>query len=178
MKKLLLSGTTILALLVIADTTFGQGMAPAWTSPGSTGSIIDLTSLSKSSSSQESKGNLTFNSTASGTITARYNVVNTAVLPMNKSTGRPPWTTFEMAYIMPAGTTITATLYTLPSCQQTPVMICQIPTVASGTVRCDACTFPNTTFNYFTNIYFVEVTLTRPNTGFAAPAVCSLRVYN
>jgi hypothetical protein len=165
-------------MLVIADTFFGQGMAPAWTSPGSAGSIIDLPSLSNASAGQESRGNLTFNSAASGTITARYNVVNTAVLPMNRSTGRPPWTTFEMAYIMPAGTTITATLYGLPSCQQTPVMICQIPTVATPTLRCDRCTFPNTTFNYFTSIYFIEVTLTRPSTGFAAPAVCSLRVYN
>ena len=163
---------------MIADTTFG---APAWTSSGSAGSIIDAVSILNSAAGNLQEGNngsVTFNNNRTGTITLRYNVVNTAVLPMNQSTGHPPWTTFELAYIMPTGSMVTATLYRLPACSQAAQMVCQIPTVETPVVKCDVCNFPNNTFNYFTDIYFVEVILNRPNTGVTAPAVCSLRIKN
>ena len=180
-RKLLTLAVAILAVFTAAGTSFAQGMAPAWTSSGSAGSIIDATSIinSAAGNSQEGEnGSVTFKTSRAGNITLRYNVVNTAVQPMGRSTGRPPWTTFEMAYIMPDTTTITAILYELPKCSQTAVAICQIPTVMTNSVRCDACTFLNNTFDYFNNIYFIEVTMARPTTNVAPPAVCSLRVFN
>lgn len=181
MKKLHLLTLALVALFATPVASFAQGMAPAWTSSGSAGSIIDATSIinSAAGNSQEGEnGSVTFKTSRAGNITLRYNVVNTAVQPMGRSTGLPPWTTFEMAYIMPATTTITATLYELPHCSQTAVAVCQIPTVVTNSVRCDACTFPATTFDYFNNIYFIEVTMNRPTTNVAPPAVCSVRVYN
>ena len=177
MNKLLLLGMATLALLAAAVTSFAQDapVAPAWTSPGSAGATMDQTSLSNAAVSPfPTNACLTFKSTRAGKIVARYDVVNTAV----PSTPVPPWTTFELGYIMPAGSTVTAVLYRVFPCTGQVVEICRIPTTTTTVPRCDLCTFANTSFNYLTNLYMVEVTLSRPTTDVLAPSVCTLRVYN
>jgi hypothetical protein len=171
MNKLLLLGMAMLALLATAITSFAACLAPAaaaWTSPGSAGATIEgkfaISPFPLNSC-------LTFRGTATGTIIARYDVVNTAV----PSTPLPPWNTFEMGYTMPAGTTVTATLYRVFPCTGQVEVICVINGVAGGTCNCCFCAAG--AFNYITNLYMVEVKLTRA-AGAPAPTVCTLRVYN
>src|SRR5262245_63769230 len=98
MKKLSLLAMTTLALLATAITSFAQG-APAWTSPGSAGATMDETSVTLYAVNPPDNTCLTFKGAKTGTIQARYDVVNTAV----PSTPFPAWNTFELGYIMPAG---------------------------------------------------------------------------
>jgi hypothetical protein len=86
----------------------------------------------------------------------------------------PPWTIFEMGYTMPAGTTVTATLYRVFPCTGQVQAICTINGQLGQT--CSCCFFPPNSFNYLTNLYMVEVSLSR-STGAAAPKVCTLRVF-
>ena len=175
MNKLLLLGMATLALLANTVTSFAQNcttpVGPAWTSPGSAGATIDPVggALNKYDIGP-GPSCLTFKPAQSGRIIARYDVVNTAV----PSTPVPPWTTFEMGYTMPAGTTVTATLYRVFPCSGQVQEICRINGIAGHT--CDCCFFNAGSFNYLTNLYMVQVTLSRP-AGVAAPTVCTLRVY-
>jgi hypothetical protein len=176
MNKLLLLGMATLALLTAAVTSFAQNCpvsGPAWTSPGSAGATIDPIGggLNKYAIAPFPLSScLTFKAAQTGTIIARYDVVNTAV----PSTPLPPWTIFEMGYTMPAGTTVTAILYRVFRCNGQVQEICRINGLAGQTCRC--CFFPQGSFNYLTELYMVEVRLSRP-TGAAAPTVCTLRVY-
>jgi hypothetical protein len=176
--KILLSAVAIVPLLLIAETSFGQA-APAWTSAATAGSIMETASLNRVAVTQESTAGITFGANRAGTIKVRYNVVNTAVLPGGQSTGLPPWTTFEMADVIPAGgAAVTASLYKLAKCGDIPVLICQINGAVNPLVKCDTCAFAAGAFDYFNFIYYVEVTLTRPSNAVAAPKLYSLRVYN
>jgi hypothetical protein len=176
--KILLSAVALVPLLLFAKPSVGQA-APAWTSAGSAGSIMDTASLNKVAVTQESTAGITFGANRAGTIKIRFNVVNTAVLPGGQSTGLPPWNTFEMATVIPAGgAAVTAALYKLPQCSDIPVLICQINGTVNPLAHCDTCPFAVGTFDYFNFIYYVEVTLTRPTNAVAAPELHSLRVYN
>ena len=178
MNKLLLLGMATLALLANAVTSFAQNcttpVAPAWTSPGSAGATIDPAGMPGNALTKYAIGPfpscLTFRPTATGTIIARYDVVNTAV----PSTPVPPWTTFEMGYTMPAGTTVTAILYRVLRCNGQVQVICRI--VGAQGQNCLCCFFNPGSFDYVNNLYMVQVTLSR-STGAAAPSVCTLRVY-
>lgn len=180
MKKLLLSAAAILAVFIIADTALGQLNAPAWTSIGTAGTPRDPASFALVGTDDNAPGNLIFAPGASGVMEYVYNVVNTAVRSGGLSTGKPPWTTLEIAYIMPdASETITATLYGQLMCDDKPFVICQIVvTSPTATVLCDHCTFPKNTFNYLTTIYFIDVKTNKPSAGLPTPTVCSLRIYN
>jgi hypothetical protein len=181
MNKLLLLGIATLALLANAATSFAACLAPiapAWTSPGSAGATIDPAGMPGNALNKYAispfplNSCLTFKPGATGTIIARYDVVNTAV----PSTPMPPWNTFEMGYTMPAGSAVVATLYRVFPCTGQVEVICQINGVAGHT--CDCCFFNAGAFNYLTNLYMVQVTLTRPTSDVMAPTVCTLRVYN
>ena len=174
MNKLLLLGMATLALLAAAVTSFAQNCTPggpAWTSPGSAGATIDPIGggLNKYDIGTPPSC-LTFKPAQTGRIIARYDVVNTAV----PSVPLPPWTTFEMGYTMPAGTNVTARLLRVFRCNGQVTEICRIDGIQGQTCRC--CFFNQGSFNYLTDLYMVEVTLSRP-TGAAAPSVCTLRVY-
>src|SRR5262245_58123931 len=174
MKKLSLLAMATLALLATAITSLAQAapVAPAWTSPGSAGATLDETSQTLYAVNPPDNTCLTFQGAKTGTIQARYDVVNTAV----PSTPFPAWNTFELGYIMPAGSTVTAVLYRVFPCTGQRVEICRIPTSITTIPRCDVCTFAPS-FNYLAELYMVEVTLTRP-AGAPSPSVCTLRVYN
>ena len=113
---------------------------------------------------------LTYRAASTGTIAARYDVTNTAV----PSTPVPPWTIFEFGYVDTGLGSATAILYELNPCVPNPVSICRIVSVDNQ--FCGQCTFPNNTFNFLTNLYFVEVTLNRP-AGAPAPQACTLRTF-
>ena len=174
MNKLLLLGIATLALLANAVTSFAQVCSPSvsgWTSPASAGATIGANALTKYSIGSPFPSCLTFKPTATGTIIAHYDVVNTSV----PSTQTPGWNTFEMGYDMPTGTTVMATLYQVTPCTGQVTPICVINGVAGDT--CDCCFF-NSGLNFFSFLYMVQVTLTRPNTNDQVPSVCTLRIYN
>ena len=173
MNKLLLLGMATLALLAAAVTSFAQNCpaaGPAWTSPGSAGATIDPMGGGLNKYDIDPRPCLTFKPAQTGRIVARYDVVNTAV----PSTATPPWTIFEMGYSMPPNTNVTATLYRVFRCTGQAQVICTI----NGQLgqNCSCCFFPPNSFNYLTELYMVEVTLSRPP-GADLPRVCTLRVY-
>ena len=170
MNKLLLLGMATMALLAAAVTSFAQ--APAWTSPGSAGATLDETSLGLYAVNPPNNTCLTFKPAKFGKIEARYDVVNTAV----PSTPVPPWNTFELGYVAPLPSTVTATLYRVFPCTGQRVQICQVVGDNSPNPVCKTCTFAPS-FNYITELYMVEVTLSRPE-GAPPPQVCTLRVFN
>ena len=160
-----------MAFLAAAVTSFAQ-VAPAWTSPGSAGATLDEASLTAYAVNPPNNTCLTFKPPRFGTIQARYDVVNTAV----PSTPVPPWNTFELGYVAALPSTVTAVLYRVFPCSGQRVEICRIVSDNSPGPVCKKCTFAPS-FNYITELYMVEVTLTRPE-GAPLPQVCTLRVYN
>ena len=168
MKKLPLLGLVALTLLATRVASFAQS---GWTSPCSSGATIDETALGLYAVNPfPNNACLTYRGTRTGTIAARYDVTNTAV----PSTPVPPWTIFEFGYVDTGLGDATAILYELNPCVPNPVQICRVVSV-DGQV-CGVCQFPNGTFNFLTNLYFVEVVLNRP-AGAPAPQACTLRIF-
>jgi hypothetical protein len=99
-----------------------------------------------------------------------YDVTNTAV----PSTPMPPWTIFEFGYVDTGLGSATAILYEINPCVPQPVQICRVVSVDNQS--CGVCTFAAGTFNFLTNLYFVEVILDRPQ-GAPAPQACTLRIF-
>jgi len=168
MKKLSLLGFAALTLLAAPVASLAQS---GWTSPCSSSATIDETALGLYAVNPfPNNACLTYRAASTGTIAARYDVTNTAV----PSTPLPPWTIFEFGYVDTGLGSATAVLYELNPCVPNPVVICRIASVDNQ--FCGQCTFPNNTFNFLTNLYFVEVTLNRP-AGAPAPQACTLRIF-
>jgi hypothetical protein len=171
MHKQLLLGLAVLALLIAPAVSLAQS---GWTSPCSSGATVDETSLGLYAVNPfPNNACLTFRPGRTGTIAARYDVTNTAV----PSTPVPPWTTFELGYFDPGIGGVSAILYRVFPCTAQTVEICRIVSSDSPNPTCKACTFPNTTFNYLTELYFVEVILNRPNAEAPVPQACTLRIF-
>ena len=168
MKNLSLLGLVTLALLIAPAVSFAQS---GWTSPCSSGATIDETALGLYAVNPfPNNACLTYRAASTGTIAARYDVTNTAV----PSTPVPPWAIFEFGYVDTGLGSATAILYEINPCVPNPVVICRIVSVDNQ--FCGQCTFSNNTFNFLTNLYFVEVTLNRP-AGAPAPQACTLRIF-
>jgi hypothetical protein len=148
MKKIHILSLAILALLAAPIASF----ASHWTSVCSVGAIddssLDLYAVSNSS--------LTFASGATGSVFARYNVTNTSVPGSNT----PPYTTLELGSLDTSTGSVSATLYEVTPCTGAITAICTVRSTTQSTADCNTCTFPNTTFNFSTNLYYVIVTLT------------------
>ena len=168
MKKLSLPAIATLAFLIVPAMSLAQS---GWTSPCSSGATIDETAL-KLYAVNPFPGNacLTYKGASTGNITARYDVTNTAV----PSTPVPPWSIFEFGYVDTGLGSATAILYQINPCVPNPVEICRI--VSMDNQPCGVCQFPAGTINFLTNLYFVEVILTRP-AGAPAPQACTLRIF-
>src|SRR4029077_11486431 len=106
---------------------------------------LDLYAVSNSS--------LTFASGATGTVSARYNVTNTSVPGDNT----PPYTNLELGSLDTSTGSVTATLYEVTACSGAITAICTVTSTTQSTADCNTCTFPNTTFNFSTNLYYVIV---------------------
>jgi hypothetical protein len=168
MKKISLLGIATLALFASPVASLAQS---GWTSPCSAGATIDETSTGLYAVNPfPNNACLTFRGGRTGTITARYDVTNTAV----PSTANPPWALFEFGYVDTGLGDATAILYELNPCIPNPVQICRILSVDGQ--FCGVCQFPSTTFNFLSNLYFVEVILNRP-VGAPAPQACTLRIF-
>src|SRR5215467_5591838 len=109
MNKLLLLGIATLAFLANAVTSFAQicdfPSAAGWTSPASAGATIVANALTKYAVGFPLPAScLTFKSTATGTIIAHYDRVNTTRQDTTQ------YDTFQKRYTIPAGSTVVANL--------------------------------------------------------------------
>jgi hypothetical protein len=164
MKKLQLLAIATVALLAAPVASF----AMHWTSICSAGAIDE----SAFGRYQFFNSSLTFASGATGTISARYNVTNTSVPADNT----PPYTTLQLGSLDTSTGTVTATLYEVTPCTGAITAICTVTSTTQATADCNTCTFPNTTFNFSTNLYYVIVNLSRTSSG-ATTQANTLRIF-
>jgi hypothetical protein len=165
MKKLQLLAIATVALLAAPVASF----ASHWTSVCSAGAI-DESSFGRFAFNNSS---LTFAAGATGTISARYNVTNTSVPGDNT----PPYTTLELGSLdTVAWGSVTATLYEVNACTGAITTICTVVSTTQSFADCNTCTFPNTTFNFSANLYFVIVNLVR-NSPYATMQANTLRIF-
>jgi hypothetical protein len=170
MKNLSLLGLAALTLIAAPVASFAQS---GWTSPGSSSTTIDETALGLYAVNPfPNNACLTFRVGRFGRIEARYDVTNTAV----PSTPAPPWAIFEFGYVDPGvGASATAILYEINPCVPNPVEICRVVSVDGQ--FCGVCQFAAGTFNFLSNLYFVEVILSRSNAEAPVPQACTLRIF-
>lgn len=142
-----------------------------WTAVGSTGAIDEL-SLNRYAFNNAEVG---FRPGAAGnTVVVRYNVTNT--FDNNGNPNRPGWTTLEMGSVAPVNTIIEARLFEIQSCTQVPQPVCTAHNRSMDN-PCARCTFPPTRIDFTGNLYFVEVTLTRPVNSQLMPRMQTLRIF-
>jgi hypothetical protein len=165
MKKLQLLAIATVALLAAPVASF----ASHWTSVCSAGAI-DESSFGRFAFINSS---LTFAGGATGNLSARYNVTNTSVPGDNT----PPYTTLELGSLDTSTYgSIRATLYEVNPCTGALIRICSVVSTTSSFAHCNTCTFPNTTFNFSTHVYYVIVDLLRTS-SYATIQANSLRIY-
>jgi len=164
-KRSILTFATIVAVLGPIS-AFAQS---GWTSPCSAGATIDETSTGVY---QVNGAALFFRAGRTGTVIARYDVVNTAV----PSVPVPPWTTLELGYFDPTGGNVTATFFKVDPCTGKTTQICALVSLPNTAPACVVCTFAAGTINFLTNLYFVQVTVNRAVTTIN-PQANTLRVF-
>jgi len=160
------------ALALLANPVATLAQSSPWTSPCSAGATIDESSLSLY---QTFAQYLTFASSKTGTVQARYDVVNTA----DPSATIPTWTTLELdCFDNNAGALVTATLFQYQPCVF-PRVVKKLCTVSSTDIgdQCVTCSFAPIPTDFANNVYWVTVNLTRNNQQATAPVAYSLRVY-
>jgi hypothetical protein len=160
-----------LSLFLIAFTASAQ--TGTWTAVGSTGTV-DPTQVGQFGVVGGTR--LGFNpliGSNAATIIARFNVTNTWG---GGAKDTPPWTTLEVGAFNSVLDPVVATLYRVNPCNGARTAICTATNNVAGTAgACVFCSFVNTTFNFATSLYYVEVTITR-STGTGTPQLSTLRI--
>ncbi|HYI08400.1 MAG TPA: hypothetical protein VEK57_04965 [Thermoanaerobaculia bacterium] len=142
-----------LALLLLALPAAAQSYD--WSNVGSVGIVQLLNGTSFSGPS------FTFAPSRTGTLTARYNVTNTAGGGIDKT---PAWTTFTAAYTDNSSLgSVTLRLFQVDKCSNAETEICAITSSDSGT--CDTCTFGSSTFDFANNFYYIQANINRTSTA-------------
>lgn len=180
---LLFAVPALAALLLASPARHSSAVAPApeaaepaaqvlpkpWTAVGSTG-VIDEDSLNLFAFANTDLG---FRAGATGTvIVARYNVTNT--FDNNANPNQPGWRTLEMGSSTPLNTIIEARLFKIRSCDQQQVLLCTARN-RSGDTPCARCTVSEV-IDFTSNLYYVEVTLSRANAQTPSPRLHTLRL--
>jgi hypothetical protein len=166
MKKLLLVTAVLLPIFTAPMTSLAQS---GWTSPCSAGATIDESSVTLY---QTNGSSLFFRGAKTGTVTARYDVVNTAV----PSVPVTPWTRLELGYFDPVGGSITATLFRVEPCTGNTTPICTLTSPPFPAPTCVACSFPGGTVDFLGFLYFVQVDIRRTSPNIRVQAN-TLRVF-
>ena len=168
MNKVHVLALAALALLAAPVASF----ANEWSSVCSSGAI-DETSLGVYAVNGAS---LFFAPGMTGTVAARYNVTNTAVLSGGLGTETPGWTTFELGYQDTSTGTIYATLYEVHICDGAVTKICgAILSANSNQPTCLRCTISEA-IDFSFNLYYVNVTIIKGDTAGILQAN-TLRIY-
>jgi hypothetical protein len=166
MKRALVS-LAVAALFLAALPLAAQ--TGTWTAVGSTG-VVD-----ESATAIYAFGttNLTYLSTTGSVapIVARYNVTNTWGV-----SDTPPWTTLEMGYFdgSPA-TAVRADLFQVDPCTGLQTLLCSVTSFDASAPTCARCSF-TAPINFNTNLYYVQVTLSRTAATAPLPSLFTLRV--
>jgi hypothetical protein len=140
-----------------------------WTASG-TSAVIEPSTIANAGFAN---GGLSYlsSSTATSSVQAYWNVSN----PTGSET--PAWTTLEVGYSRPANSNVQIILWEVDPCTGHRTSLCNWVSVAGAKQICTTCTFPASTFNFSTNIYVVEATLTRTTSFLTDPTVFTLRIY-
>jgi hypothetical protein len=165
MRKTLAVAALFLAALPLA------AQSGTWTAVGSTG-VID-----ESSTAVYTFGttNLTYNGGGSNTpIIARYNVTNTYGGGLSDT---PGWQRLEMGFFdSSALVSLRAELYQVDPCTGKQTLLCAATSFDSTVSSCVTCGF-QPVVNFGTNLYYVQVTLTRQSVTVPAPQLFTLRIF-
>lgn len=142
-----------------------------WTAVGSTG-VIDEGSLGIFLFGTT---NLTYNGAGSlNPIIARYNVTNTFG---GAASDTPPWSFLEMGYLdTNPQVAVQATLFRVNPCTGVQTALCTVTSVDSSASTCRRCQF-TAGVNFATNLYYVQVVLTRQTAGVQPPQLFTLRIF-
>jgi hypothetical protein len=154
----------LIAVLLLLPLAAAQAVPLHWTAAGSTG-VVDPTF---------NGGGYVFTGagvspvSTTPTLLLRYNVVNPT------GTETPAWTTLEMGYTdTGSGGGLSARLMQVDTCTGNVTEICSVnSTTATGS--CRSCTFANTTINFGTKVYYVQVSLVKSTT---TPTLYTLRLF-
>lgn len=142
----------------------------AWSEVGSTGSI-DETALGIYA---VNGAVLQHRAGSTGTVFARYNVTNTFGGGL---TDAPPWNTLELSYFdNSVSGTMAAVLLQVNRCTGAQTVLCNVSSVDAAAPTCRTCNFPAGSINFGTNLYYVEVRLSRSSTA-VTPQVIGLRIF-
>lgn len=101
----------------------------------------------------------TFAPFLTGTLTARYNVTNTAGGGLDKT---PAWTTFNAATTVTGSASVTLRLMQVDKCSNQESEICAITATGSG---CTSCTFGSSTFDFANNFYYIQANINRSSSS-------------
>jgi hypothetical protein len=162
----------VLAAAALIFTAFtASAQTGTWTAVGSTGTV-DPTQVALFGVIGGTR--LGFNpagGSSAGVLVARFNVTNTWGGGVSDT---PPWTTLEVGAVnSSAFDPVAATLYRVTPCTGARTAICTATNTISNS--CVSCSFANTTFNFATFLYYVEVSISR-TTGTGTPQLATLRI--
>src|SRR5689334_14589623 len=172
MKKLYLLTLAAVAFLATPVATFAQfALEGVWTSVCSVGAVDEA----DQGLYQVTGAQLFFGASKVGSIIARYNIVNTS---NSSGTQQPAWNTFELGYTDTGAGSITAFLYEVDPCTGAQETICTFtpPNSAAGG-SCATCQFPNNTFDFESNLYFIALVLNRTSSTASDVRANTLRLY-
>jgi hypothetical protein len=165
MKRALLSFAVAILFLAALPLSAQTG---TWTAVASTG-VVDNSAVGIYSFGTT---DLTYLTNSVRSIIARYNVTNTWGV-----TDTPPWSILEMGYLDPStATSVQADLYQVEPCTGKQTLLCSVTSVDSTTPTCGKCEF-HPVFNFGTNLYYVQVTLTHAVATAPSPSLFTLRIF-
>ena len=164
----------VLAAALFLTTLAAAAQTGTWTAVGSTGAI-DPTHVALAGVIGGTR--LGFNPAGgsnSGIIVTRFNVTNTYGGGIDDT---PSWTTLQLGALNTGFDTVSATLYRVNPCSGVRTAICTTTSSGAGSGgACTTCTFPSTTFNFASSLYYVEVQITRA-VGTGNPQLSTLRIF-
>ena len=144
----------LIAAFVLAAPIVSFAQQGGWASACSAGITIEEVSLSN----YRLLGcSLLHRAGTTGIVRGRINITNTSV----PSTATPPWTTLELGYLDKGAGTVTAELFVADPCTGAIASICSVTSQDGPRGACVTCTFPPTTFNFDTEMYYVQVKVAR-----------------
>ena len=155
-----------LALLAAPVASFAQN--GHWTSVGSAGATIDEADQGIYA---VDGGDLFFAANTSGTLNARYNVVNTA----NINLEMPVWNTLEIGYTDTGAGAVQAFLWRVDPCTGNKVLLCSVTSTDNPNAVCKTCNFAGG-LNFVQNLYFVGVQMIKNAQG-PNPILHTLRIF-
>jgi hypothetical protein len=168
MKRALI--TLAVAVVVLAGLPLAA-QTGTWTAVASTGTV-DESAFGIYAFGSTNLGYLG-GSASVNPIVARYNVTNTYGGGL---TDTPPWSILELGYFdnSPVGA-VRADLFRVDPCTGKQTLLCTVTSTDNPQATCDRCGF-TAGVNFGTNLYYVQVTLTR-TTPNAMPQAFTLRIF-